>query len=123
MIFGGVEMSEKEENNVMAGALLLLAGGLLGAGVALLFAPQSGKKTRRDIVRYSRKAQRKAADAVDEFSASIADMVETVGEKAEDLLHSGKDLAYDAKKGLLTAIDEGKSRLEKQRARLEKIIG
>ena len=42
----------------------LLLGALVGAGLALLFAPQSGEETRR-IIR--RKAKRLAAEAQDRY--------------------------------------------------------
>ena len=35
---------DENNNNAMVGALMLVAGGIIGAGVALLFAPQTGKK-------------------------------------------------------------------------------
>lgn len=110
-------------NRAIAGALMLVAGGIIGAGVALLFAPQSGEKTRKDITRYARKARRKAGDVVDDFSDSISDMVDVVSDKATDILEKGKDMAYEAKKDLLKAIEEGQTKLEKQRSKLEKLIG
>ena len=115
-------MNEKDRT-VMVGALMLVAGGIIGAGAALLFAPQSGSKTRQDIVRYSRKARRKAEDLVDDFSESVADLTEAVSEKASEILDKGKDMAQDAKRDLLKAIEEGQHRLEKQKSRLSKIIG
>jgi gas vesicle protein len=114
---------ENKDNNALVGALMLVAGGIIGAGVALLFAPQSGKKTRRDISRYSKKVRRQTEDVIDEFSGNVQGMVEAVGEKAEDILDKGKDLAYEAKKDLLRAIEEGQAKLEKQRSRLSKLIG
>jgi len=39
----------ENNNSAMVGALMLVAGGIIGAGVALLFAPQSGKRTRKEI--------------------------------------------------------------------------
>ncbi len=110
-------------NNAMVGALLLVAGGIIGAGVALLFAPQSGERTRKDITRYARKVRRKAEGVVDDFADTVSEMVETVSDKAEEILEKGKDMAYDAKKGLVKAIEEGQEKLEKQRARLVKLVG
>lgn len=110
-------------NNVMVGGILLVAGGLVGAGVALLFAPQSGRQTRRDISRYSRKIRRQAEDIVDDFAGNVHGMVESIGERAEDILDKGKDLAHEAKLDLLKAIEEGQSKLEKQKSRLAKLIG
>ena len=118
-------MSNKD-NSVMGGALMLLAGGILGAGVALLYAPQTGEKTRKDIGRYAKKARRRtreAVEAVEDFSEHVAEMAEAVGERASEILEKGKDMAYGAKRGLLKAIEEGEERLSKERARLTKMIG
>lgn len=118
-------MSDRE-NNATVGALMLVAGGLLGAGIALLYAPQSGEKTRKGLVRYAKRAQRRtveAVEAVEDFSEQVSDMAESVGERASEILEKGKDMAYGAKKSLLKAIQDGESRLEKERVRLSKMIG
>lgn len=115
-------MADKN-NSATVGALMLVAGGLAGAGLALLFAPQSGERTRKDIVRYSRKVRKKAEGVVDDFADAVSDMVETVTEKAEEILDKGKDMAYDAKKEVLKAIEDGQAKLEKQRAKLVKLVG
>ncbi len=115
-------MAENNNNSAMVGALMLVAGGIIGAGVALLFAPQSGKRTRKDIARFAKKTKHKAEDAVDSFTDTLSDLVETVGDKASDILDQGKDMAYDAKKEVLRAIEDGQARLEKQRAKLAKLI-
>ncbi|MDA8173868.1 MAG: YtxH domain-containing protein [Nitrospiraceae bacterium] len=52
-------MSKSNAANVIMAFTL---GGLVGAGVALLFAPQSGQKTRRKII-----------DAVDDAREEISD--------------------------------------------------
>jgi len=39
----------------------------VGAGVALLMAPQSGRETRRDLVKRGRRLRRRAADAWDDL--------------------------------------------------------
>ena len=53
---------EKQESAI--GPFLL--GIALGAGVALLFAPQSGEETRGGIARSARRAKSAAQDLVDE---------------------------------------------------------
>lgn len=108
---------------IKVGALMLIAGGVIGAGVALLFAPQSGKATRKDISRYARKARRRAEDIVDDFSDTVSKMVETVGEKSADILDRGSDIAQDARKEILKTIEHGQEKLEKQRARLARFFG
>jgi len=111
------------KKNAVIGGILLVAGGLLGAGAALLFAPQSGRQTRRDISRYSRKVRRQTEDIVDDFAGNVHGMVESIGERAEDILDRGKDLAHEAKLDLIKIIDEGQAKLEKQKSRLAKLIG
>ncbi|MBU5636396.1 YtxH domain-containing protein [Geomonas sp. Red69] len=114
------------DNKVMVGAMLLLAGGIIGAGVALLYAPQSGEKTRKELGRYAKKARRKgeeALEAVEDFSDHVGEMAEAVGERASEILDRGKDMAYSAKKGLLKALEDGEARLMKERSRLAKLIG
>ena len=104
-------------NRVTAGALMLVAGGIIGAGLALLFAPQSGKRTRKDIARLAKKTKYKAEDIVESFVVTVSEMADAVGDKAADILDQGKDLAHDAKKELLRALEDGQSKLEKQRAK------
>lgn len=120
-------MSNRESSNsAVVGALMLVAGGILGASVALLYAPQSGDKTRKGLARYAKKTRRRtqeAVEAVEDFSEHVADMAEAVGERATEILEKGKDMAYGAKKSLLKAMEEGEARLEKERARLTKMIG
>jgi gas vesicle protein len=113
---------ELTEKNVKVGALMLVAGGLIGAGVALLYAPQSGEKTRRDIVRYGRKVRRRAADVAEEFSDTVADMVDTVTDKGAELAERGKELAQDARTEILKSLEDGQARLEKEKKRLLRLF-
>ena len=47
-----------EQGKHVAKAAAFIAGGaVIGAGLGLLFAPQTGSDTRRSISRYARKAQ------------------------------------------------------------------
>ena len=112
----------EDNNSTMVGAMMLVAGGIIGAAVALLFAPQSGKRTRKDIARLAKRTKHRAEDAVDSFTDNLSDLVEMVGDKASDILDRGKDIAYDAKKEVLRAVEDSQERLEKQRAKLAKLI-
>lgn len=112
---------QRKDKRVAAAALLLVAGGIIGAGAALLLAPQTGRRTRRDISRYAQKAKVRADEKIDDVAVSISDLVETVGEKTEELLDRGKDMAGGARKELIRLIEEGASALEKFRARLRKM--
>ena len=112
---------EDRDKKIAAAALLVVAGGVIGAGLALLFAPQSGSRTRKDILRYSKKAGKRADDLVDDLAANVSDLVETIGEKTDDLLEKGKDVAGGARKDLIRMIEEGASKLEKFRTLLSRM--
>jgi gas vesicle protein len=103
--------------------MLVLVGALLGAGAALLFAPQSGSKTRRDISRYARKTGRMVEGVAGEVVGSVAGMADVVEEKAEEYLEKGKDLSKESLEAVLTALNEGQERLGRQRDRLAKLLG
>ncbi|MBK5276107.1 MAG: YtxH domain-containing protein [Desulfuromonadales bacterium] len=112
---------EDREKKVAAAALMIMAGGIVGAGLALLFAPQSGQRTRKDIVRYAKKTKHRADEAVDDLSTNINDLVDTIGDKADDLLDKGKEVAGSARKDLIRLIEEGASRLEQFRTKLSRM--
>jgi gas vesicle protein len=108
---------------LMTGALLLLAGMVLGAGVALLVAPQSGEKTREDVARLARKARRRVEGAAGEFAESVSGMVDDIEHRSEELLGQGKELAKESKGVVLQAIEDGQKRLARQRERLAGLLG
>ncbi len=112
---------ENRDKKIAAAALLVFAGGVIGAGLALLFAPQSGSSTRKDILRYSKKARSRADEVVDDLAANVSNLVEAIGEKTGDLLETGKDVAGSARKDLIRLIEEGASKLEKFRTMLSRM--
>ena len=114
---------DERNDGVVTGALLVLAGAVLGAGAALLFAPQSGERTRRDISRYARKTGKMVEGVAGEVAGSVAGMADAVEEKAEELLEKGKDLSKESLEAVLAALSEGQERLGKQRDRVAKLLG
>ena len=112
---------EDRDNKIAAAALLILAGGIVGAGVALLFAPQTGQRTRKDILRYAKKSKIRADEAVDDLSATVSDLVDSLSDKTDELLEKGKGVAGNARKDLIRLIEEGASRLEQFRTKLSRM--
>lgn len=109
------------EKKVAAAALLIVAGGILGAGVTLLFAPQSGERTRRDLNRCAKRVKTRADETAEDISVSITNLVESIGDKTDDLVEKGKDVAGSARKDLIRLIEEGASKLEKFRTKLSRM--
>lgn len=106
----------RKVNNTMTDALMLVGGGIVGAGLALLLAPQSGRKTRNEIARFGKTIGRNAEKAV-------RDVADRMGKTATGIMHSGKELTKEGKKGLLTAIEKGQEALESQKRKLARMVG
>ena len=112
---------DEREKKLVAASLLMLAGGIVGAGVALLLAPQSGQRTRKDILRYAKKTKNRAGDVVDDLADTVSDLVDSLGDKTDVLLDKGKGVAGSARKDLIRLIEEGASRLEQFRTKLSRM--
>jgi gas vesicle protein len=100
-----------------AGSLFLALA--LGAGLALLLAPQSGKDTRRSIARRARRAQQAAQDFVEDVSGTVADKFNDVRATVEERIEATFD-AVDAKKRQVTnAFEAGRAAARQSRGELE----
>lgn len=112
---------EERDKKIAAALLLIAAGGVIGAGIALLFAPQTGRKTRKDIARYAKKARHRTDEAIEELASNVNSMVETIGGKTDELVEKGRDVAGSARKDMIRLIEEGASKLEKFRTLLSRM--
>jgi len=76
-----MQEDERQAISFIAGVAL---GALIGAGVALLLAPQSGQRTRRHIVR-----------AAEDLTEGARD---TIGDAAEDARRAARQAAHRAER-------------------------
>jgi gas vesicle protein len=101
----------KEEGGYSSGSMLLsfLLGGVVGAGIALLLAPQSGEETRRKIKDLAEDVKDKTTGYIDETKSTVSSYVD-----------KGKGF-YEEKKSLVaSAIEAGKEAFEKEKEKLSK---
>jgi gas vesicle protein len=102
-----------------AGFGSLLLGLALGAGVALLFAPQSGEETRRGLARSAKRAQQAAQDFVEDVSGTVADKFSDVRATVEERIDATFE-AVDAKKRQVSnAFEAGRAAARQTRGELE----
>ena len=100
-------MAENGNSSATSMFLAFLAGGLMGFGLGLLFAPLSGRETRERI--------RGASQEVKERT------IETAGkarDKVEDLVEHGKEVASDAKGSVKATLEAGKDAFHRTRSEL-----
>lgn len=96
-----------EDNGYSAGAVAFafLAGAVIGAGAALLLAPQSGVETRRLLKNYAEKAEEEALEKAKEAKATMDTAIE-----------QGKQFLNEKKTVLTAAFEAGRDAMKKERA-------
>jgi gas vesicle protein len=113
-----VVIVEKSE----AGVGSFLIGLALGAGVALLLAPQSGEETRRGLARRARRAQGAAKDFVEDVSGTVADKFQEVRATVEERIEATLDAVDDKKRRVSNAFHAGRAAAREARGELEQRI-
>jgi gas vesicle protein len=103
--------------------MMLLAGGVIGAGLALLYAPQSGERTRKQISRYAKKVRNETEEMIRDAAYAVTDMAEDLGEKTSELARRGGEVTNDWRQHLLDSIEQGQKSLDKQRKKLQQMWG
>jgi gas vesicle protein len=83
--------------NVATKVSYFVAGIGIGAAIALLFAPQSGEETRKQIV-----------DKAQEGKDFVASKGREIRKQAEDLVDQGKNLVSKQKARLADVLESGK---------------
>jgi gas vesicle protein len=107
-----------EENKFLRGLVIgALTGGIVGAAIALLYAPKSGKELRADLRQkaddvlegaeeYMTAAQKKAGEIVTEAKKRSDHLVTDAKKKADTLLQDAERVISDAKHKAGTVVEE-----------------
>ena len=102
-----------DENDGMAKGLLIgfIAGSAVGAIVALLYAPKSGKEMRADIKEKASDLKDEVAEKLSLARAKAVDIVNEGKRRSDDIISEAKEragsLLNDADRVLNDARDEG----------------
>jgi len=104
-----MNMSDDERGTNLATVVVsFLAGAAIGSGLALLFAPKTGREVRDQIKELTE-------DAVDK----IKDYAKDAQDKLKATYESGKEVVMEKKSIISSAIDAGKEAMEKEKQRLQ----
>ncbi|HXC63237.1 MAG TPA: YtxH domain-containing protein [bacterium] len=97
----------ESNSNTSASTVLLaiLGGAVVGAGIALLYAPQSGHRTRQKLQDLADDAEGYANDLAGQAEAALS----KAERKGEEWLKNGQDFVEDKKRQVAQAIDGSKS--------------
>jgi gas vesicle protein len=84
--------------------LWLLVGASIGAGIALLYAPKTGRETRKYI-------RRRAEDASGQLRDTLAETRESVIEAGREAYKKGADFASGAAESAAGLFERGRKRV------------
>lgn len=95
-----------DDNGVSASTVLVsfLAGAALGAGLALLYAPKSGREMREQI-----------GDLADDAVDKIKEYAREAQEKIKATIEEGKETIIEKKSILSSAIEAGKEAMQREK--------
>ena len=105
------------DNGIFVGTLTLAGGAMIGAGIALLFAPRSGKNSRREIALTARKAGRRMKRAARDISDGASVVVDSVENVTEDFLAKGGEVAHGVVRKLRDTLEAGEEMLVRKKER------
>jgi len=105
-----------------AGIGQFLLGMALGAGAAVLFAPQTGEETRRGIARSARRVQQNAQGFVEDVSGNVADKFREVRASVEERIEATLDAVDDKRRRVSNAYQAGREAAREARGELEQRI-
>jgi gas vesicle protein len=120
-----------EKNGMAKGLVIgLLAGGAIGAIIALLYAPKSGKELRADIrektddlvggaEEYLHAAKSKAGEIVSEAKLRSDQLISDAKKKADSLLEDADKVISDARQKVGPVVQEGAKLKEAVKAGVE----
>lgn len=95
------ESRARDAGLFLAGALV---GGLVGAGVALLYAPHSGRRTRGKI-------RRRAEDLAEQAEEKVERAREDARRAAEDVRRAAERSGDRISEGVKRGVEEGRRRM------------
>jgi gas vesicle protein len=93
-------MAERDNSDIV---LAVLLGGLIGAAIGMLYAPRSGKETRRRLRELS-----------EDISETLDDVKKDVIDRAEEAVAEVKERIVEQKERINSVIDAGKKAFEKK---------
>jgi len=99
----------REENGFSTGSVMMsfILGGIVGAGIALLFAPKSGSDTRQMIKDLAGDVKDKAQHYVDDVKGKVSSGID-----------KGKGLYEEKKSMISSAFDAGKEAYVKEKEKM-----
>jgi gas vesicle protein len=123
-----------EENKMAKGLMIgFLAGSAIGAGIALLYAPKSGKELRADIKQkkdemiddaseYWEVTRTKANDYMNEAKVKAQDVISQAKQRASSLIDDANNILSEAKQKAAVTLESTKEKITSETQHLKDAV-
>jgi gas vesicle protein len=103
---GDISMDNENETSGFGPGLLLgsLIGGVIGAGLALWYAPQAGKKTQAMLKREATRLQKQVNKKANNLCASAEELANEAAERASEITEQGREFVQEKASTLKKAV-------------------
>ena len=108
--------------NLKQAAGFWFAGAIVGSAIALLYAPQSGARTTKNIKKLARKTVDRLDDLQEDIRDQASNWVNDMAEVVKDAVDRGEKLGTEGYEHVLQGFDNAKKCIEEERSRLEQLI-
>jgi gas vesicle protein len=103
----------KQENETVNMIAAFTFGGILGAGIALLLAPQSGKDTRKSLIHMGEIAQKRSKRYASELVEKMDYVFNDIRDELKSRMNDGKSWTEEKMKGIEQVLQSGKTQMQK----------
>jgi len=110
------------ETDIKQAAVCFFAGAIAGAAVALLYAPQSGARTQKDIKKFARTTVDRMDDLQSDIRVKVMDWVDDMTEVVKDGVDRGTRLGADGYDQVIKGFDNAMKCVEEGKARFEQLV-
>jgi gas vesicle protein len=106
-------MDNSEYRDVLSFIAGLTVGALIGTSAALLLAPQSGRRTRRQLARRAEELSDTATEAMEEARDETRRIADRTVRETRKLAGRARDRADRTSERLTDAVEKGRERLRR----------
>ena len=100
-------MADDRGCSLGAVGLAFMTGGLAGAAIALLLAPQSGREAREQLRGYARRTETR-----------VHELADTATEVMDQAVNQGREFIKDTQTVVTEAVEAGRTAMQRERERL-----
>lgn len=109
----------RDDGELSARLSYFLIGGTVGALVALLFAPKSGRELRGDIADATRKGVDRTRETATQIGTKAGEYYDSASQRAGEFVGSAREVAARRGESLSAAIEAGKRAYHEEKRRTE----